>query len=608
MHAFDLNDRAHAFYMQVLELRCAAVAECRRSAGARDRLAEDMEFFDFGTIFFLVAAVVIFFQLRNVLGRRTGNERPPFDPYTAARTAQGRAGEDRKRRFAAAQARRRRAADDTYAAIDAFAKPGSDLNKGLRAIKDADPSFDPKTFVDGAKMAYEMIVMAYADGDRKTLKNLLSREVYRRLRRGDRRPRGAVGEDPVLLRRHRQGRHRLGRDEGRRGACHAAHRQRADLGDPQQGRRGDRRRSGDGGRGQGRLDLRPRHALAATRTGSSSRPKRKTERRWRSAMPEPMPVPLSPLFHPVAFADLPGWADDDHLAGLRGVPALGLPCPDQTLSHRRARRRLRQLCRGLCGCTRNIADGQRRGARASSSGISCRRSCSPGEAASRLRHRLLRAGGRGLAGQDGQIHRAAAVAAGRSGRHRRHQPAGRHGSLSRLRAADASRAWSNISTGRRSSRARWTAAGPGDRLAGRARSMPSSSMCRARRGSNMTDGSTTRVTYAAKSGQRFTGTGRVLADLGEIPLEQVTMQSIRAWFASQPGSRRRDPAGRTAPTSSSARRRSTIPALGPIAAAKVPLTPGRSMAVDRLLHTFGTPFLYRRADADGFRRRSRSAG
>ena len=46
-----------------------------------------MEFFDFGTIFFLVAAVVIFFQLRNVLGRRTGNERPPFDPYTAARTA-----------------------------------------------------------------------------------------------------------------------------------------------------------------------------------------------------------------------------------------------------------------------------------------------------------------------------------------------------------------------------------------------------------------------------------------------------------------------------------------------------------------------------------------
>ncbi|MBN9275709.1 MAG: Tim44 domain-containing protein, partial [Mesorhizobium sp.] len=69
-------------------------------------------------------------------------------------------------------------AADTYAAIDAFAAPDSELNKGLRAIKDNDASFDPKGFVDGAKMAYEMIVMAYADGDRKTLKNLLSREVF----------------------------------------------------------------------------------------------------------------------------------------------------------------------------------------------------------------------------------------------------------------------------------------------------------------------------------------------------------------------------------------------------------------------------------------------
>jgi len=138
-----------------------------------------MEFFDFGTIFFLVAAVVIFFQLRNVLGRRTGNERPPFDPYTPARTAKDvPAG---KSENVVSLPRKRAAgepAEDIYAAIDAFAKPGTELNKGLRAIKDADPSFEPKGFVDGAKMAYEMIVMAYADGDRKTLKNLLSREVF----------------------------------------------------------------------------------------------------------------------------------------------------------------------------------------------------------------------------------------------------------------------------------------------------------------------------------------------------------------------------------------------------------------------------------------------
>jgi predicted lipid-binding transport protein (Tim44 family) len=137
-----------------------------------------MAFFDFGTIFFLVAAVVIFFQLRNVLGRRTGNERPPFDPYTAARAAKDAAA---KSENVVSLPRKRAAGEpdvETYAAIDAFAKPGTDLNKGLRAIKDADPSFEPKVFVDGAKMAYEMIVLAYADGDRRTLKNLLSREVF----------------------------------------------------------------------------------------------------------------------------------------------------------------------------------------------------------------------------------------------------------------------------------------------------------------------------------------------------------------------------------------------------------------------------------------------
>ena len=137
-----------------------------------------MEFFDFGTIFFLVAAVVIFYQLRSVLGRRTGNERPPFDPYTAGRNREKDAAAGQEN--VVALPRKKTAADvaDNYAAIDALAKPGSDLNNGLRAIADNDPSFDPKSFVEGAKMAYEMIVMAFADGDRKTLKNLLSKDVY----------------------------------------------------------------------------------------------------------------------------------------------------------------------------------------------------------------------------------------------------------------------------------------------------------------------------------------------------------------------------------------------------------------------------------------------
>jgi membrane-bound lytic murein transglycosylase A len=105
----------------------------------------------------------------------------------------------------------------------------------------------------------------------------------------------------------------------------------------------------------------------------------------------------------------------------------------------------------------------------------------------------------------------------------------------------------------------------------------------------MSDGTERRITYAAKSGHPFTGPGRVLAALGEIRPEAVTMQSIRAWLAANP--RRADEIlwqnrsfifFREAPVDD--------PLLGPVAAAKVPLEPGRSLAVDRLLHTFGTPF------------------
>jgi membrane-bound lytic murein transglycosylase A len=115
----------------------------------------------------------------------------------------------------------------------------------------------------------------------------------------------------------------------------------------------------------------------------------------------------------------------------------------------------------------------------------------------------------------------------------------------------------------------------------------------------MPDGTTRRITYAAKSGQRFTGPGRLLAELGEIPLADVTMQSIRAWFAAHPGrideilwQNRSYIFFREAPVDD--------PSLGPIAAAKVPLTAGRSMAVDRLLHTFGTPFFVHAPDLTAF--------
>lgn len=132
---------------------------------------------DFITLFFLVAAVLIFFQLRSVLGRRTGNEKPPRDLFTP-RDSVGSEPSDAGKVVTLPRRDTPAEEEDRFTEIDAVAPAGTAVNEALRQLNKADPSFTPKEFLNGAKMAYEMIVMAYADGDRKTLKNLLSREVY----------------------------------------------------------------------------------------------------------------------------------------------------------------------------------------------------------------------------------------------------------------------------------------------------------------------------------------------------------------------------------------------------------------------------------------------
>ncbi|MEM6463689.1 MAG: murein transglycosylase A [Pseudomonadota bacterium] len=108
------------------------------------------------------------------------------------------------------------------------------------------------------------------------------------------------------------------------------------------------------------------------------------------------------------------------------------------------------------------------------------------------------------------------------------------------------------------------------------------------------DGTIRRMTYAAKSGHPFTAIGRVLIDLGELQQETVSMQSIRAWLAQNP-QRVNEILWHNRSYIFFRQADVEDPEAGPIAAAKVPLMPGRSLAVDRLLHTFGTPF-YVQAD------------
>lgn len=135
------------------------------------------------TIIFLALAVFIFLRLRSVLGRRTGRERPPYDPYSARETVRSPAGDNKVVTLPtrAAEPVPRPAAAAPPPPADRWkgiAETGSAVAAGLDAIAAADPGFDAAHFITGARAAYEMVVAAFASGDRRQLRELLAREVY----------------------------------------------------------------------------------------------------------------------------------------------------------------------------------------------------------------------------------------------------------------------------------------------------------------------------------------------------------------------------------------------------------------------------------------------
>lgn len=143
---------------------------------------EASDVFDLTTIVFLVIAVAVFLKLRNVLGRRTGEERPPYDPYTP-----GSAANDDKVVALPGVRKSDAGSDASEPAPEDLAGPrtwgdvapeGSPLADGLTAIAEGDPAFEPEDFLYGGRGAYEMIVTAFAQGDRDQLESLLLPSVY----------------------------------------------------------------------------------------------------------------------------------------------------------------------------------------------------------------------------------------------------------------------------------------------------------------------------------------------------------------------------------------------------------------------------------------------
>lgn len=120
----------------------------------------------FDIILFAMVAGFLILRLRSVLGRRTGQERRRNNPFLRQPEPTGDKVVPLGPRVAVPPP-------------TATAPPGDAVAAGLAAIHNADPEFDPAHFVEGARVAFEMIVAAFAAGDKAKLRPLLSDEVYR---------------------------------------------------------------------------------------------------------------------------------------------------------------------------------------------------------------------------------------------------------------------------------------------------------------------------------------------------------------------------------------------------------------------------------------------
>lgn len=140
--------------------------------------------FDPLNILLLAVALVVFWRLRSVLGTRTGTEKPPVDPFEARRPEPPKAPEGDgsvvqfpkpAQSVPTGSLSEREPAPPVWTG---YADAGSELAAALEDIAEKDPSFMPRSFVEGAKAAYEMIIDGFAKGDKSSLRNLLSKDVF----------------------------------------------------------------------------------------------------------------------------------------------------------------------------------------------------------------------------------------------------------------------------------------------------------------------------------------------------------------------------------------------------------------------------------------------
>jgi predicted lipid-binding transport protein (Tim44 family) len=127
-------------------------------------------------LFFAMVAAFIALRLRSVLGRRTGQERRRTGGFLGPSRANGAADGKSASDNVVALPDRTGPAHEADAAIADLAE--GKVKTGLTQIRLADPSFDLNGFLAGARAAFEMIVQAYAAGDKEALRPLLAEDVF----------------------------------------------------------------------------------------------------------------------------------------------------------------------------------------------------------------------------------------------------------------------------------------------------------------------------------------------------------------------------------------------------------------------------------------------
>jgi predicted lipid-binding transport protein (Tim44 family) len=140
-------------------------------------------------VFLAMLAGFIGLRLYQVLGRRTGTERPVADPFRPAGPEVARPGP---------QGSAREASPVLMPDLPADIAPS--VRPGIEAILAADRGFRPEAFVAGARGAYQMILEAFWRGDVDELSDLVSDEVLEGFRHAieERKARGETLENRLL--------------------------------------------------------------------------------------------------------------------------------------------------------------------------------------------------------------------------------------------------------------------------------------------------------------------------------------------------------------------------------------------------------------------------